>query len=128
MNTTPLLSRSGRTDPAGKLVQRLDVPVTDELHDRVVVAASGAGMPKAEFVRALLATALVDGCWFPVSEKSGRALDVLSALHDKRPGEYLVELVEGVILERFAMHQSIARGCVQREGDQSPIFDRGGRA
>ncbi|MBY0465372.1 MAG: hypothetical protein K2W33_10555 [Burkholderiales bacterium] len=120
-----LLSRSGRTDPAGKLTQRLDVPVTDDLHDRVVVAASSAGLPKAEFVRSLLSSALADGCWLPVSEKADRALDVLSALHDQKPGEYLLELVEEVILERFAMHQSIARGGVRMEVDQSPKFARG---
>lgn len=127
MSDTPLLSRSGRSDPAGKLTQRLDVPLSDELHDRVVVAASGAGKPKAEFVREMLATALCDGCWFPISPRAERALDVLSALHDQKPGEYLTELVEGVILERFSMHQSIARGGAQREGDQSPTFPRGVR-
>lgn len=121
------LSRSGRTDPAGKLTQRLDVPVTEDLHDRVVVSASNSGLPKAEFVRELISSALSDGCWFPVSEKAERALEVLSALHDQKPGEYLTELVEAVILERFAMHQSIARGGAGREGDQSPTYARGVR-
>ena len=45
------LSRSGRTDVAGKLTCRLDVPISEELEAAVISMATIAGMPKAEWVR-----------------------------------------------------------------------------
>lgn len=48
------LSRSGRTDPAGKLTARLDIPCTDELHEAVIAMATLHGMNKAELVRTML--------------------------------------------------------------------------
>ena len=48
------LSRSGITDPAGKLTARLDVPVTEEMADAVGLMAAAHGIPRAEWVRRLL--------------------------------------------------------------------------
>lgn len=53
-----MLSRSGRTDPAGKLTQRLDVPCTVELEEAVTTLATLAGMSKAEYARRVLERAM----------------------------------------------------------------------
>ncbi len=45
------LSRSGRTDPNGKMVVRIDVPMTEELHDEVLFMSKLHGMTKAEYIR-----------------------------------------------------------------------------
>ena len=55
---TTMLSRSGRTNPDGKLSQRLDIPVTDELHEAVIALATVDGMSKAEWVRMLIEEAV----------------------------------------------------------------------
>lgn len=49
-----MLSRNGRSDPGGKLVKRLDIPVSEELEEGIIALAAIAGTPKAEFVRAAL--------------------------------------------------------------------------
>jgi hypothetical protein len=49
-----LLSRSGTSGSTGKLVRRLDVPVSEELEEAVIVMASLAGVPKSEYVRQVL--------------------------------------------------------------------------
>lgn len=49
-----MLSRSGRSDPAGKLSARLDIPVTEEMNDAVAAMAFIAKKPKAEFLREAL--------------------------------------------------------------------------
>lgn len=46
-----MLSRSGRSDSDGKLVRRLDVPVSEELEAAVISLATIANVPKAEWVR-----------------------------------------------------------------------------
>ena len=48
------LSRSGSTGASGKLTRRLDVPVSEELEEAVIVLASLAGVPKSEYVRQML--------------------------------------------------------------------------
>jgi len=49
-----MLSRSGQTGPGGKLVKRLDIPVSEELEEGVIALAAVAGLPKAEFARQVL--------------------------------------------------------------------------
>jgi hypothetical protein len=50
-----MLSRSGvSSTSAGKLTRRLDIPVSEELEEAVIVMATLAGVPKSEFVRHLL--------------------------------------------------------------------------
>lgn len=49
-----MFSRSGRTDPAGKLTRRLDIPVSEELEEAVIALAAVAGVPKAEFARSVI--------------------------------------------------------------------------
>ncbi len=49
-----MLSRSGRSDAGGKLVQRLDIPVSDELETGLITLATLAGMPRAEYARRIL--------------------------------------------------------------------------
>ncbi len=53
-----MLSRSGRSDPGGKLVARLDIPVSEELNEAVIAMAVTAGVPKAEYVRTLIERAV----------------------------------------------------------------------
>lgn len=45
------LSRTGRSHPSGKMDVRIDVPMTEELHDDVSFMAKLHGMTKAEFIR-----------------------------------------------------------------------------
>lgn len=56
MNT--MLSRSGRSDPGGKLVARLDIPVSEELNEAVICMAVTMGVPKSEYVRGLIERAV----------------------------------------------------------------------
>ncbi len=56
--TDTMLSRSGRTAPEGKLTDRLDVPVSEELKDAVIALAAVAGVPKAEYVRGIIERAV----------------------------------------------------------------------
>ncbi len=58
MSSDTMLSRSGRSDPAGKLTQRLDVPVSVELEEAVITLAMLAGIPKSEYVRRVLERAV----------------------------------------------------------------------
>jgi len=48
------LSRSGASSPSGKLVARIDVPVSEELEHGVIALAALPGIPKAEMVRMIL--------------------------------------------------------------------------
>lgn len=53
-----LFSRSGRSDPGGKLTSRLDVPVSQETEEAVIAMATLCGMSKSEFARHILERAL----------------------------------------------------------------------
>ena len=54
----PHFSRSGRTDPAGKLTARLDIPVSQETEEACIALAAMAGCPKAEYVRSIIERAV----------------------------------------------------------------------
>ena len=49
-----MLSRSGRSNSDGKLTQRFDVPVSEELNEAVIALATIAGVSKAEWIRDLI--------------------------------------------------------------------------
>lgn len=50
-----MFSRPRFSDPAGKLTQRIDVPVSEELYERIGALAQLEGYSgKAEYVRAVL--------------------------------------------------------------------------
>lgn len=51
MNNETNLSRSGKSHPGGKMDFRIDVPMTEELHDEVIGMARLHGMTKAEWIR-----------------------------------------------------------------------------
>lgn len=53
-----MLSRSGRSNPDGKLTSRLDIPVSEELNEAVIALAAIAGVPKAEYVRSVIERAV----------------------------------------------------------------------
>lgn len=115
--TPTVLSRSGRTSADGKLAQRLDIPVSEDLHDLTVVAAAQRGIPKAEFVRDVLQQALVDGCWLPLSPEASRALDVLCALRETGRGDCLVGVLEQALKEQLGMLRIMAQGACQSPSD-----------
>ena len=48
-----MLSRSGRSNPDGKLSHRIDIPMTEDLHDAVSALATLEGKSKAEWLREL---------------------------------------------------------------------------
>lgn len=54
-----MLSRSGRSNPDGKLTARLDVPVSEEIHEMVIALSALNGVPKAEYVRSILERTLL---------------------------------------------------------------------
>lgn len=114
-----MLSRSGRTSPEGKLTQRFDIPVSEDLNERAIVAASQRGVPKAEFLRDLLDEALLNGCWFPLTPEARKALDVLAALHATDPGEYLAGLVNRALGEQFVMAQMVVQKTVSGQSEES---------
>jgi len=49
-----MLARSGRSNADGKLTQRFDIPVTEELHNAVIALSTIAGVSKAEWLRDLI--------------------------------------------------------------------------
>lgn len=51
---TTMLSRSGTSNPDGKLTHRLDIPVTEATADAAIAAATIAGMTKAEYLRMVI--------------------------------------------------------------------------
>lgn len=53
-----MLSRSGRSNPDGKLTQRFDIPVSEELNEAVIALATIAGVSKAEWLRDLIERAV----------------------------------------------------------------------
>ncbi len=53
-----MLSRSGRSNPDGKLTSRLDIPVSAELEEAVIALAAVHGIPKSEYVRGLIERAV----------------------------------------------------------------------
>lgn len=46
-----MLSRSGQSNPDGKLTHRVDVPVSEKLNDGLIALATVARIPKAEYAR-----------------------------------------------------------------------------
>lgn len=54
MSDESMLSRSGRTDTGGKLTQRFDIPVSEELSEAVIALATIDGVSKAEWLRDLI--------------------------------------------------------------------------
>lgn len=116
---TTMLSRSGRTNPEGKLDSRFDIPVTEAMNERAIIAASQAGLPKAEYLRAILDSALAEGCWFPLSDKASQSLSVLCAVHDTTPGQYLAKLVDDELTRRFSMLQIMAQDQAGKPVDES---------
>ena len=116
-----MLSRSGRSNPDGKLIQRFDIPVSEDLNERAIVAASQRGLPKAEFLRGVLDDALTNGCWFELTDESRRALDVLCEVFERTPGEVLVSLVNESLMDRLAMVRMVAQKTVSEQSEQCPI-------
>lgn len=55
---TPAFSRTGTTNPGGKLTSRLDIPCSEDLADAIVAMAALAGVPKAEYARRVLERAM----------------------------------------------------------------------
>lgn len=118
-----MLSRSGQTNPEGKLLSRFDIPVTEALNERAIIAASKHGtngVSKAEYLRAILESALADGCWFPLNDKASQSLSVLCAVHDATPGQYLAKLVDDELTRRFSMLQIMAQTKGRAPLDESP--------
>ena len=109
MQSTSMLSRSGRTSADGKLLQRLDIPVPEDLYDLATIAASKRGQPKAEFLRELLTDALMDGSWMPLTDAAKRALDALATFHEVPRGQLLLAMVERGLIDRLDMLRTIAR-------------------
>lgn len=58
-STDTSLSRSGRSDPGGKLTQRLDIPVSEEIYEAAGALATIAGVPKSELCRRIIEVAIL---------------------------------------------------------------------
>lgn len=67
-----MLSRSGRSNPDGKLTQRLDIPVTEDLHEAVIALATIQGVSKAEWLRTVIEE-VVYGLLFMLRKVSGHS-------------------------------------------------------
>ena len=52
------LSRSGTTNPAGKLIRRIDVPISEDLEEALIGLSFGLGISKAEYARRVLEEAV----------------------------------------------------------------------
>ncbi len=117
MNT--MLSRSGRSNPDGKLVAKLDIPVSEQLNEAVIIAAAAKGVPKAELVRDILNEALVNGCWLPLTPWAHKALSVLTELDGIKPGDFLAKIVNDALCERFSIRRSFIQDTVSGQSDES---------
>ena len=65
-------SRTGLSDPAGKMVERLDVPCTQEMFAAVTTMATLRGMPRSEWVREVLQRELYGSLGMAQSLVAGR--------------------------------------------------------
>lgn len=54
----PTFSRTGVTNPGGKLNARIDIPCTEELLDAISAMAMLTGVPRAEYARRVLERAM----------------------------------------------------------------------
>lgn len=50
----PLFSRNGTTSAGGKKDRRLDIPVDEDLEEKLIALAVMRGVPKAEYARLVL--------------------------------------------------------------------------
>jgi hypothetical protein len=53
-----MLSRSGKSDAGGKLIARIDIPISEELNEAVIAMATTMGIPKTEYVRLVIERAV----------------------------------------------------------------------
>jgi hypothetical protein len=54
----PLESRPAVSNPLGKCDRRIDIPVSEQLEERIIAMAALNGMSKAEYARRLLERAM----------------------------------------------------------------------
>jgi hypothetical protein len=115
-----MLSRNGQTSPEGKLTCRLDIPLSEELHDLIVVQASQASKPKAEFARDTLARALTEPVMLGLPEEVCKQLSSLAQMAGTSPSELALQLLADVVREKFDMAKSLMRRHVLGQADETP--------
>lgn len=54
----PVAHRTGDTDPSGKKTVRLEILLTEQMHDDLIAVATIRKLPKAEYARACIEAAL----------------------------------------------------------------------
>jgi predicted DNA binding CopG/RHH family protein len=64
---TPMLSRSGSSNPLGKCDRRLDTLVSEDLENAVIAMATMRGLSKSEYVRLVLERSMFGE--FPMMQK-----------------------------------------------------------
>jgi hypothetical protein len=113
-----MLSRSGRDD--GKLICRLDIPLSEDLHDLIVVKASANGRPKAEFARDTLIAALKEPLLMGLPDEVRSQLVSLAQMAGTAPNDLAATLLSGLVRDKFSMAQSLLRERLLGQWEDDP--------
>lgn len=117
---TTMLSRSGQTDPSGKMTNRLDIPMSDDLHDLIVVKASEAVRPKSEYARDLIVQALSAPMLIGLPDETRGQLASLAQMAGVSPNDLAVRLLSDVVSQKFSMAQSFVRQRLLEQWEDNP--------
>lgn len=120
MNDGTMLSRSGRTHEDGKMTARIDVPLPDAVHDQIVLRASDASKPKAEFARDLLVDALTQPMLIALSGEAREQLTAMAKLVGSEPNDLALQLLCDALKRSFGMTQSFARNQLLGQSEHGP--------
>lgn len=106
-DSTMLSRRHGDT---GKMLCRIDIPVSEQQLESVIVHAAQKGFrSKTEFSRDVVLGAVQDGYWLPLKPEAQKALEVLAVLNGVSEHDLVVDLLEGELMRRLAMVQMMTK-------------------
>lgn len=117
---TTMLSRSGHSREDGKLICRLDIPLSEDLHDLIVVKASEHGRPKAEFARDTLIAAIKEPLLLGLPHDVRSQLVSLAQMAGTAPNDLAVALLADLVRSKFSMAQSLLREHLLGQWEDGP--------
>lgn len=115
-----MFSRSGHTSQGGKLDRRIDVPLSEDLHDMVVVKAAASNKPKAEFARQVLQDALLQPLVAGLPDSVQSKLRALAELTGMTANDLAAKLLTDSVEMKLSMTRSIALQQVLGQSDELP--------
>ncbi len=115
-----MFSRTGITHEDGKLKSRIDVPLTDALHDVIVVKAAQAGKPKAEYARLLMQEAITSPILLGLPADVRESLCSLANVAGRPANELALQMLGEAIEKAVGMTRIIVRKQVLGQSEDCP--------